>query len=424
VADRARCENRRRFVLVECARLLSGGVCLAGVSCGSEGIAEHGEGPGLGGMGAQLPPEAGRLGEVPEGLVVAPLAGAEPAQFIEHLGAKAGPLDLRRPQVAGGGQQRLGFLRPSLVASELVDWTTHKRVSFKMFSIETTRTYREPSKPSDEHLTIEELLLKSVSRLAEEHKQRVLIVIDEVDRMKEKAGLAAFIKVASSSDLKFVLVGIAESVSDLLTDHRSLERVIMPVKVPRMPVYELGQIVHRAMMKLRENQIYMEFDASATAALAQKAAGFPWFVHLLGQEALLRAYRDDRSTVSSLHVVSAVRSLVENRFAQQFSDMYRRAVRDSRPREQVLRALALYADRNIPTAKVYRVVQRLGVSNPSSYVRHLCDATYGSVVSRPKSRDRGLLRFNDEMFKVYARIAPPLYANADEEVRRAWRKEA
>jgi hypothetical protein len=28
------------------------------------------------------------------------------------------------------------------------------------------------------------------------------------------------------------------------------------------------------------------------------------------------------------------------------------------------------------------------------------------------------------MFKVYARIAPPLYANADEEVRRAWRKEA
>jgi Cdc6-like AAA superfamily ATPase len=126
-------------------------------------------------------------------------------------------------------------------AGELVDWTTHKRVSFKMFSIETTRTYREPSKPSDEHLTIEELLLKSVSRLAEEHKQRVLIVIDEVDRMKEKVGLAAFIKVASSSDLKFVLVGIAESVSDLLTDHRSLERVIMPVKVPRMPVYELGQ---------------------------------------------------------------------------------------------------------------------------------------------------------------------------------------
>jgi hypothetical protein len=106
-------------VLLEGAGLFSGGVCLVGVSGCGQGIAKHGEGPGLGGMGAQLLPEAGRLAEVLDGLVVAPLAGAEPAQLIEHLGAKTGPLDLRRPQVAGGGQQRLGFLQPSLVAAEL-----------------------------------------------------------------------------------------------------------------------------------------------------------------------------------------------------------------------------------------------------------------------------------------------------------------
>ena len=64
---------------MEGAGLLSGGACLVGVSGCGQGIAKHGEGPGLGGMGAQLLPEAGRLGEVPDGLVIAPLAGGNDA---------------------------------------------------------------------------------------------------------------------------------------------------------------------------------------------------------------------------------------------------------------------------------------------------------------------------------------------------------
>jgi hypothetical protein len=55
-------------VLSEGAGLFSGGVCLVGVSGSGQGIAKHGEGPGLGGMGAQLLPEAGRIGEVLDGL--------------------------------------------------------------------------------------------------------------------------------------------------------------------------------------------------------------------------------------------------------------------------------------------------------------------------------------------------------------------
>jgi hypothetical protein len=51
-------------MLLEGAGLLSGGVCLVGAPGRGQGIAKHGEGPRLGGMGAQLLPEAGRLGEV------------------------------------------------------------------------------------------------------------------------------------------------------------------------------------------------------------------------------------------------------------------------------------------------------------------------------------------------------------------------
>ena len=84
---------------------MSGGAGLVGVSGCGQGIAKHGEGPGLGGSGAQLLPEPGRLGEVLDGLVVAPLEDAEPAQLVERHGAKAELLDLRRPQFGGRGHQ-------------------------------------------------------------------------------------------------------------------------------------------------------------------------------------------------------------------------------------------------------------------------------------------------------------------------------
>jgi hypothetical protein len=70
------------------------------------------------------------------------------------------------------------------------------------------------------------------------------------------------------------------------------------------------------------------------------AAGFPWFVHVIGQSALLIAADEKRNLVAEADVVQAVQNITNNQFAQQFSDMYRNAVRNSYQREIVLRTLA------------------------------------------------------------------------------------
>jgi hypothetical protein len=75
--------------------------------------------------------------------------------------------------------------------------------------------------------------------------------------------------------------------------------------------------------------VNIQFDGGATDTLASAAAGFPWFVHLLGQAALLKADEERQELVTDLHVVSAVRSLMTNRLAQHFSDLYQTAVGDS-----------------------------------------------------------------------------------------------
>jgi Cdc6-like AAA superfamily ATPase len=138
-------------------------------------------------------------------------------------------------------------------ARELIDRTTRKRVSFKIFEAETLRRYQpRQSEPSYARLTVEEQLLGMVTRLNETLGHNILLIVDELDRVRDTNGLASFIKIASSEQLKFLLVGIGQNISHLLSDHQSLERIAVPVEVPRMTRDELNQIVHRSMTRLQE----------------------------------------------------------------------------------------------------------------------------------------------------------------------------
>jgi hypothetical protein len=168
--------------------------------------------------------------------------------------------------------------------------------------------------------------------------------------------------------------------------------------------------------------IYHTFDRSASQMLVSLASGFPWFVHLLGQEALLTAHSARGWTVTKVDVESAINSLANNRFAQQFRDQYQMAVRDSPKREMVLRAFALYRNQNIPTSELYPVLRRAGIKNPSLYVRDLSSDSYGRILLRPPFQERGAWRFDNEMFKVYVRISLPIF-NINESLRQAWRTE-
>lgn len=107
-----------------------------------------------------------------------------------------------------------------------------------------------------------------------------------------------------------------------------------------MATTELAEIVDRAMRRLHIENCLMAFSDEAREQLVRHAGGFPWFVHVIGQAALLAAFEGSRSRVEAWDIEAAVRSLAENKFAQQFSDLYLVAVRDSFQREIVLRLLA------------------------------------------------------------------------------------
>jgi len=180
---------------------------------------------------------------------------------------------------------------------------------------------------------------------------------------------------------------------------------------------ELESIVDRVEEYLAENGEALTFSGAAKAELARVAGGYPWFVHLIGQETLILVDREGFRFVDKNHVETAIESLPKKRLAKQFNDRYLLAVRDSSHREYVLRLFAEWRDEDIPTSDIYPKAKLLGVTGPSTYLGHLTQQQCGYILVRsPNAR---LYRFKDEMFKVYVRMRHSVYVGVDKEVRRA-----
>ncbi|WP_158838772.1 ATP-binding protein [Streptomyces sp. NRRL S-1022] len=299
--------------------------------------------------------------------------------------------------------------------SKLVDRKTRKQLSFKVVQLESTKTYQqEAARIKHEKLNQSEKLLGLVRAMMDSVGQRrILFVIDELDRVADLSGFASFLHNSSSPELRFALVGAAQSVADLHLSHHSIDRHLAPVQVTRMSNGELADVIDRALHSLRAQGLNYKFAPDARTRLVRTAVGFPWFVHVIGQQSLLAAYEQGSATVSNENITQAIRKLTDKRFAQQFADSYQHAVRDSITREKVLRLLAAWPGEDIPTGDAYAILRSCGVSKPSTYVKQLKSYEYGEVLTSPGYQRSSLIRFKNEMFRQYAYLRPPIHDPVD-----------
>src|SRR5206468_3297946 len=82
-------------------------------------------------------------------------------------------------------------------------------------------------------LNVEDKFMATADLLQQTGYPRLLFIIDELDRVADTAGLANFLKNASSATTKFLLVGIGHSITSLLSDHESIVRSLVPVTLWR-----------------------------------------------------------------------------------------------------------------------------------------------------------------------------------------------
>jgi Cdc6-like AAA superfamily ATPase len=139
----------------------------------------------------------------------------------------------------------------------------------------------------------------------------VLVVFDEFDRIQNqdaKRALADTIKALSDNaiDATILIVGVAESVSELIAEHESIERALVQIPMPRMSAEELGDILEKGVARLK-----MKIAPDGKSRIVRLSRGLPHYTHSLGLHATRASINRNEETVSKGDVDTALTSALE-----------------------------------------------------------------------------------------------------------------
>ena len=153
----------------------------------------------------------------------------------------------------------------------------------------------------------------------------LLVILDEFDRLagqKVRRAIADTIKTFSDHSVPatVVLVGVADTVGELISEHQSIERALVQVLMPRMTTDELHEILEKGTGKL---EMTIRSDAKKTiAALSQ---GLPHYTHQLALQAAHAALDKHRLDIQKADIKPAIQAAVA-RSQQSLQETYRKAI--------------------------------------------------------------------------------------------------
>ena len=139
-------------------------------------------------------------------------------------------------------------------------------------------------------------VLKELDGLIPDAKETV-VVIDELEELAEcdRPDLAFFVKQVGDQEFltRYLIVGIAENVHELIGAHESLPRYIKEVALEPLDAQYLIDIVENAASRLG-----IEVSKSIVYRIAIIGNGFPHFAHLMGKALLTEAILLGQSEVT------------------------------------------------------------------------------------------------------------------------------
>lgn len=141
----------------------------------------------------------------------------------------------------------------------------------------------------------------------------VVVVIDEfesvVDDQQTNLLMASTMKLFADTGVEstIVLVGVADSIDSLFTEHASIARNLGQVQVLPMELKELEQIV-RSGFKFAG----LDWERGLEARIGRLSHGYPHYTHLLGLWSGRRAVEAGRTTVTGGDLEVAIFDALEN----------------------------------------------------------------------------------------------------------------
>lgn len=268
---------------------------------------------------------------------------------------------------------------------------------------ETTLTLEDalPDNPSPENIKETFQLLSCPS----------IVVIDELDRLGDpdiRTRLADTIKTLSDNaiDTTLILVGVADTIEQLIAEHESIQRALVQVPMQRMSKVELLEIIDKGLSKCDG----LTIDAYVRERIADYSHGLPFYTHLLAREAALNTVEDDRTYIVIEDLEYAVQQAVDSQLESMLST-YNRAVaapRGTNYKPVLLAcALALKNEQRLFFARDVMEPLKCITGKPykvPAFAKHLkdfCEATYGPILDRRGPPRKVQYRFIAPLMEPY-----------------------
>jgi Cdc6-like AAA superfamily ATPase len=254
------------------------------------------------------------------------------------------------------------------------------------------------------------LIVHHLSRLS--RSAGIVPILDEFDRLQRsdtRRAIADTIKGLSDSttDSTLIVVGVADSVDDLIAGHESIERNLVQIQMPRMSPAELEEILDKGTSRLG-----MTIEKSAKSRIATLSRGLPHYTHLLGGHASRDAIKDQRSNITEEDVRDAIHLSIDD-VQQSIRNAYHKAVYSAHSDaiyKQVLAACAMAEASELgwfPASAVREPLSKF-MGKPydiPNYARHLgvfCDEERGCILQKTGKPNRYRFRFSNPLMQPYA----------------------
>ncbi len=250
-------------------------------------------------------------------------------------------------------------------------------------------------------------------RLQRQITGSAIIIIDEMDRLNRDSYFTALmadtIKTLSdhSTNITLILVGVANSVEELIAEHLSIERALIQIQMPRMSSDELVEILRKGLELLS-----MTMDPEVMDVIVFLSQGLPNYVHLLALYASQSAIRENSSSINVTHLTKAIKQACENA-QHSIMNAYSTSISSSRQETiypKVLLACALAKKDDTGCFRAVDVREPLSrilgkeYTTTSAFNRHLnqfCEESRGSVLEKKGVERHYRFRFINAMMPPY-----------------------
>jgi hypothetical protein len=256
------------------------------------------------------------------------------------------------------------------------------------------------------------VLLKLASRF--EDGMRPVFVFDEFDRIADsetKLQLAETIKLLSDEAprITVVVVGVAKTVRELISEHESIRRAIKQIGMPRMYGEEIADIV-----KLRLTRAGMIIEDAALETIVWLSRGMPAFAHLLGMNAAKAAINRKSMLIGDAVVIGALQPCLDE-VDETTRESYAKATQSARPAnflKETLLACALATPDEFgrfTAGSVREPISRIlkkqrDIPDFNRHLKAFCSEDRGAILEREGNPHNYHYRFIDPLMQSYVMI--------------------